>query len=79
MKDRVRNRSRHARDADFANALRAQRIDIRIVFVHDSNVDRANIGRLVKQAISLMPEGLSEAMTQQDLVNLVEYLESLKP
>ena len=44
---------------------------------HD--VDRDKIARMVKQTVSLMPEGLSEAMTQQDLVNLVEYLESLKP
>jgi putative heme-binding domain-containing protein len=44
---------------------------------HD--VDRDKIDRLVKQNISLMPEGLSEAMTQKDLLDLVEYLESLKP
>lgn len=43
---------------------------------HD--VDRDDIARLVKQTISLMPEGLSETMTQQDLVDLVEYLTSLK-
>ena len=43
---------------------------------HD--VDRDDIAKLVKQTISLMPEGLSEAMTEQDLVNLVEYLASLK-
>lgn len=43
---------------------------------HD--IDRDKIARMVKQSISLMPEGLNEAMTQQDLVNLVEYLESLK-
>jgi putative heme-binding domain-containing protein len=44
---------------------------------HD--VDRDKIGKLVKQNVSLMPEGLNEGMTQQELVNLVEYLESLKP
>jgi putative heme-binding domain-containing protein len=44
---------------------------------HD--VPREKLDRLVKQAISLMPEGLNEAMTQKDLVDLVEYLESLKP
>ena len=43
---------------------------------HD--VDRDDIARLAKQALSLMPELLNEAMTQQDLVNLVEYLVSLK-
>ena len=44
---------------------------------HD--VDRDQIDRLVKQNISLMPEGLNETMTQQELVDLVEYLSSLKP
>lgn len=44
---------------------------------HD--IDRDKLDRLVKQNISLMPEGLSEAMTQKDLLDLVEYLASLKP
>jgi putative heme-binding domain-containing protein len=43
---------------------------------HD--VDRDQIDKLVMQKISLMPEGLNETMTQQDLVNLVEYLSALK-
>jgi putative heme-binding domain-containing protein len=43
---------------------------------HD--VDRDDIARLVKQTISLMPEGLSETMTQPELVDLVEYLATLK-
>jgi putative membrane-bound dehydrogenase-like protein len=43
---------------------------------HD--VPKDQIDKLVKQTISLMPEGLNEAMTKQDLVNLVEYLSSLK-
>ena len=43
---------------------------------HD--VDRDKIAKLVKQAISLMPEGLNETMTRQDLLNLVEFLASLK-
>jgi len=32
----------------------------------------------LKQTISLMPEGLSETMTKQDLVDLVEYLAARK-
>jgi putative heme-binding domain-containing protein len=43
---------------------------------HD--IEPAKIQKMVKQTISLMPEGLNEAMTQQELVNLVEYLTSLK-
>jgi putative heme-binding domain-containing protein len=43
---------------------------------HD--VDRDDIVRMAKQPLSLMPEALNETMTQQDLVNLVEYLASLK-
>ena len=43
---------------------------------HD--LDRDKIAKMVKQTISLMPEGLNEAMTQKELVNLVEYLMTLK-
>jgi putative membrane-bound dehydrogenase-like protein len=43
---------------------------------HD--VPAAQIDRKVKQNISLMPEGLCQAMTQQELVDLVEYLASRK-
>ena len=43
---------------------------------HD--IDRDDIAKMVKQTISLMPESLNEAMTEKDLVDLVEYLESLK-
>jgi putative membrane-bound dehydrogenase-like protein len=43
---------------------------------HD--VPTAQIDRKVKQNISLMPEGLCQSMTQQELVDLVEYLSSRK-
>jgi putative membrane-bound dehydrogenase-like protein len=43
---------------------------------HDIPLDQ--IDRKVKQTISLMPEGLSETMTRQDLVDLVEYLAARK-
>ena len=36
------------------------------------------IDRKVMQKISLMPEGLSGAMTMKELVDLVEYLSTLK-
>ena len=36
------------------------------------------IDRKVQQKISLMPEGLNQAMTKQDLVNLVEFLSQRK-
>ncbi len=43
---------------------------------HDIPLDQ--VAKKVKQTVSLMPEGLANAMTQQNLVNLVEYLASLK-
>ena len=43
---------------------------------HDVPVDQ--IDRQVKQPISLMPEGLSETMSRQDLVDLVEFLAARK-
>jgi putative membrane-bound dehydrogenase-like protein len=44
---------------------------------HDIKLD--DIQKKVMQKISLMPEGLSETMTQKDLVNLVEYLSQQRP
>lgn len=44
---------------------------------HDIPVD--DIDRKVQQKFSLMPEGLSGTMTKQELVDLVEYLVTLKP
>jgi len=43
---------------------------------HDVPVDQ--IDRQVKQPISLMPEGLTETMTRQELVDLVEFLSARK-
>jgi putative membrane-bound dehydrogenase-like protein len=43
---------------------------------HDVDVDQ--IDRKVMQKISLMPEGLSGAMTMRELVDLVEYLSTLR-
>lgn len=41
------------------------------------DVNRDQIERMVQQTISLMPEGLNEAITRQELVDLVEFLSSL--
>jgi putative heme-binding domain-containing protein len=39
---------------------------------------KANIASQTKQKLSVMPSGLQQAMTRQELVDLVEYLSSLK-
>ena len=43
---------------------------------HDIQID--DIAKKVMQKVSLMPESLNEAMTKQDLVNLVEFLSTRK-
>jgi putative membrane-bound dehydrogenase-like protein len=40
--------------------------------------DKKAIAKRDKLATSMMPSGLNQALTQEDLVNLVEYLSSLK-
>ena len=39
---------------------------------------KSDIARRHQQKLSLMPAGLQQTMSIQDLVNLVEYLSSLK-
>jgi putative heme-binding domain-containing protein len=39
---------------------------------------KSTISKRDKLATSMMPSGLSQALTQEDLVNLVEYLSTLK-
>src|SRR5205085_10216611 len=39
---------------------------------------KADIAKRTKSAISMMPSGLQQAMSQQDLVDLVDYLSTLK-
>ena len=41
---------------------------------HDVPADQ--VDRKLKQTVSLMPEGLSQTMSQQELIDLVEYLAS---
>jgi putative membrane-bound dehydrogenase-like protein len=43
---------------------------------HDILAD--DISRQVKQAVSIMPDGLAATMTQRELVDLVEYLSTLR-
>jgi putative heme-binding domain-containing protein len=43
---------------------------------HDVSV--ADVDRKVMQKISIMPENISATMTKQELVDLVEYLSTLK-
>jgi putative membrane-bound dehydrogenase-like protein len=40
---------------------------------------KTDVQRVNKLATSMMPSGLNQALTQEDLVNLVAYLVSLKP
>jgi putative heme-binding domain-containing protein len=44
----------------------------------DRTLKRADLEEFKKQEKSLMPENLMEAMTVEDLVNLVEYLQTLR-
>lgn len=39
---------------------------------------KSEIGKRTKSNLSIMPQGLQQAMSQQDLVDLVEYLSTLK-
>lgn len=39
---------------------------------------KSGIASRTKQKLSIMPSGLQQAMTKQELVDLVEYLASLK-
>ena len=41
-------------------------------------VDTKNIEELVKQPISLMPNDISKLMTKQELIDVVEYMTTLK-
>ncbi len=70
------------KDGEVVSGLKAEdtpdRVTIKDTDGKYHDIDRDKIDRMVKQTISLMPEGLSEAMTQKDLLDLVEYLSTLK-
>ena len=44
----------------------------------EKTIKRENLAEIKKQEKSLMPENLQETMSEQGLVDLVEYLMSLK-
>ena len=44
----------------------------------ERTISRKNVGEIKKQEKSLMPENLQETMNEQGLVDLVEYLMTLK-
>jgi putative heme-binding domain-containing protein len=41
-------------------------------------VPRTDVQQIKKLPVSMMPSGLNQALTQQDLVDLVEYLATLR-
>jgi putative heme-binding domain-containing protein len=41
-------------------------------------VARTDVQQIKKLPVSMMPSGLNQALTQQDLVDLVEYLSALR-
>jgi putative heme-binding domain-containing protein len=43
-----------------------------------THYQKSDIAKRTKSALSIMPSGLQQAMSQQELVDLVEYLSSLK-
>ena len=43
MVDRIGDRCRYARDADFADTLGAEFVDLLVLFVDDDNIDGADI------------------------------------
>ena len=43
-----------------------------------AEIERSEIAKITQLENSLMPQGLDKAMTEQELVDLVEYLTSLK-
>jgi putative membrane-bound dehydrogenase-like protein len=51
-------------------------ITVRQAFAKEDVIARARIVSMHSQAQSLMPEGLEAALTQQDLANLLAYIES---
>ena len=46
--------------------------------IQESRYKKSEIDRRTKQKLSIMPAGLEQTMSTEDLVDLVEYLSSLK-
>jgi putative heme-binding domain-containing protein len=70
------------KDGDFFEGILAETTDEHVTIkdangqYHDIPLDQVASKKMLKT--SIMPEGLPLAMTQQDMVNLVEYLTTLK-
>jgi putative heme-binding domain-containing protein len=70
------------KSGDLLSGRKTEDTDTRVTILdvdgkyHDIPADQ--VDRKVKQNVSLMPEGMSQTMTQQDLVDLVEFLSSKK-
>ena len=56
----------------------AERVTIKDAKGIERTISRKNVGEIKKQEKSLMPENLQETMNEQGLVDLVEYLMTLK-
>lgn len=57
----------------------ANSITVRQAYGKEDIIPRSRIASMHSQAQSLMPEGLETGLTQQDLANLLEYIESAQP
>ncbi|MGB4400428.1 MAG: PVC-type heme-binding CxxCH protein [Daejeonella sp.] len=51
---------------------------IRTAFGTDESILRRNIATLTNSGLSLMPDGLEQSMSKQDMVNLIAYLKAGK-
>lgn len=51
-------------------------LTIRTAFGTDESILRANIESLANSGLSLMPDGLEQTMTKEDLANLIAYLKT---
>jgi putative membrane-bound dehydrogenase-like protein len=54
-------------------------VTVRQAYGKEDVIPRSRIVSMHSQAQSLMPEGLEAGLTQQDLANLLEYIETTKP
>ena len=69
-------------DGNVITGLVTSKTDDQVVMKDAEGIQRTikadDIDELVKQPISLMPNDISKLMTQQELVDVVEYLMTLK-
>ena len=69
-------------DGTVATGLKVSETDSELTLKNSEGLTRkiskSDIDELVKQDVSLMPADLQKTMTVQELVDVVEYLETLK-